>query len=330
MRRRLVFMLAGVLLAGVLLAGVLLAGVAFAREADGRLGLLLRPHDGAPALVARRGAFSALLSARAELFLVDEAGEALSLELKWGKKDRGRYRVSCKVPEAAGPGRYALEARTGEARDRTAQSVFVADSFAAAYRFACVRGPGADGLAAFTKRLSFAASQETAFVVVSGGLTPDGSAASYQALLAALAKCPLPAFVCGEGGKGFASFFGEAAYLFRYGEDGYIVFEGSGAGDGAGGAAGYLQVHRRAVKASRWSVGLAAGLGRGFSARAGLVLFVDNPLDYLWAGRWTPENAGPDRVLPWGTTRFLSGTGSGMPGVEIVSVDASGVMVAPE
>lgn len=284
---------------------------AAAREGDGALGLILSPHDGAPALVLRGGSFEAVLRERAELRLRSE-GAPLALETAWRELPGDRVGATCTVPMEAEAGVYRLEAvaESGSGSDGTGRSVFVYEAFPEQYRIAHV-GDAAVDVAALN-----ASGAELA--LFTGNLTERAEADEFRSFLKGLEGCTIPTFVSpgvhDGAGRTFERFFGPAIYAFKFGEDGFLCFDtkGSGAGDELGAEVGALQRLRRGIKASRWSIGFTHRYGPELGMRSQLVLFSDNPLDCLIVSHG-PLNKAGEGITGWGKTR-VRGTPTGSEG----------------
>src|SRR5690606_24914389 len=121
-------------------------------------------------------------------------------------------------------------------------------------------------------------------------LTRDGTAASYQALAMTFGAIAAPVVFCPDREElergAYRSIFGPPVYGFRFGEDGYLLL-GPGpdhSDSGAEALMGPIHQWRRALRSSRWSTAVAGRFGLDWMMRSQLILFEDDPLDYLIAG----------------------------------------------
>jgi hypothetical protein len=92
--------------------------------------------------------------------------------------------------------------------------------------------------------------------------------------------------------------------MFWFGKDGFLSYDTKDYSSASelGPQDGLLEVYRRAIKPARWSVGLTHRYEPMQGIRSQLVLFVDDPLDFLLFGHWHRENTAEQRAVPWGTT----------------------------
>ncbi len=299
----------------VLGMAILAAGVAAARQPDGTLGTLLTPNNGMPAIVTPGGAFDAMLARKAELRLAGDGG-APSMSIEWSELPGNRFAAHCTVAADAAPGVYALEAVSdGGAADRNVRSVYVRADMPAAYSFVQLTDThvGSDrharpADAIFADALNAANQTQAVFVAISGDLTEGGEMPQFQRFLEVLDTCALPTYVCPGNHDRLAlhyeSVFGPLNYVFRFGKDGYLVFDTKDfiPADDLGTEVSELQRYRDAIKPGRWSVGITHRYEPFMSVRSQLVLFVDDPLDYLIFGHRHRENNEDEKTVPWRTT----------------------------
>lgn len=266
-------------------------------------------EPGRPAVVAPGGVFGAFVGVGETVTLVGASERySLSVEAPVGGVPVGTGRV--RVPDTVSPGRYTLLREPAAEATGRAVVVHVIPEFPESYTVAVVRRDvdGEAGMPTFSADLvSQVAASDAALVFLVGALTRDGTAASYTALDTQWSALSVPVFYCPDAdelarcraaGNSLA-----ADHAFAFGKDGYMLF-GAGLSQhdvGVDGRMGTIQRWRRALRASRWSVGVAGRFGLDWSIRAQLVLFVDDPLDYLISGEMMP---GVGETLPWGRTRY--------------------------
>ena len=306
----------------------LLAAVnASGRIPEEALAVIRTPNNGIPAIVLSGGTFDAVLSRKATLRLVgtETSGE---LTVTWSELPGGRLRAQCTLTPDTPAGMYAFEASVAGMRHRNPRAVYVVESFPEAYVFAHVTDirigaqRGAQSATDVFKAVVAAINaSEAAFVLITGDLTEHGALEEFNAFLDVLDTCGKPTFVCaGERdryGSLYEDIFAMDTYAFRFGTDGYLAFDTKEvlAADELGAQDGDLEVYRRTLRPCRWSVGFTHRYGESLTEpamgiRSQLVLFVDDPLDWLIVGHWEREQGTVDvdkgLTVPWGTTKLLA------------------------
>ncbi len=295
---------------------LLMAAAAYGRNADGTLDLIVTPNNGVPVIVAPGDAIEATLAEHAALRLVGADGAAVNLEPEWKDLPGGMQRAACTVPSSLGPGTYALEAAAGGRTDTNVRSVYVA-AMLNDYPVVHItdvhigkanRDPAPEEV--FRRLIEHVNSIKAAFVLITGDITEGGAPGQFRQFLEVLDTCVLPTFVCaGNHDRNILTYeqtFGPLVYSFTYGPDGYLVFDTKDflVADELDAHSGELQRLRRAIKPARWSIGATHRYDADMSMRSQLVLFVDEPLDYLIFGHWHRENE--QRGVPWGTTPIVA------------------------
>lgn len=292
-----------------------LAAAAGARAPDGRLDILLTPHNGVPALVTPGGAFDALLTRQAGLRLQGAGGAVMPLTVEWLPSAGALAVARCTVPPDTPPGTYALEATAEDRSDRTGRAVFVLEAFASHYLAAHVTDIhiGASGRArppadVFRGVLQAINESLAAFVLITGDLTEGGEPQQFQEFLTLLDTCERPTFVCAGNhdrqGLNCEEFLAVDNYLFWYGTDAYLVFDTKDlvTADDLGPQPTQLELYRRAMKPARWAVGATHRYEPSMGMRSQITLFIDNPLDHLFFGHWHRPNDTSFEGVPWGAT----------------------------
>ncbi len=297
-----------------------LSAAACAREADGSLGLVLLPNDARPALVKGGGSFSVLTRAEAKLRLVSDL-DTHSLSTSWVRLPDGLFEGVSVVPVEITAGPYTLEAVSDGGEDRNSRSVFVYGAFPESYRIAHLANlqiglqTGRDaGVQRSVKAINEA---DVSIVFVTGDLTSTGSGAQFAQALDLLSNCRAPTFVClgnVEAASGLSrDYMGPTPFVVRFGLDGYLGHYVSGPGEvDMRGRAGKLHRARRSIRDARWSVGFTNRYGLDSGFRDQLVLFRDDPLDYvICAGR----SGGGEGLfsVPWGQRTGGRTVGFAMP-----------------
>lgn len=295
----------------ILLAAAVSLQPLYAREPDATLGLIQTPNDGMPAIVTPGGTFDATLKAQAASISLTNDSGAIELNVEWTPAP-GSMHARCTVPENTPPGPYAIQAGTS---DRTPRSVFVRQELPEYYVVAHLTdvhiGDNRDGVPAadiFGKVIAAVNASPAAFALITGDLTHNGQPEQFQQLLAGLNACTIPTFLCpgnhDRTALNYERFFGPLTYMFRFGQDGYIVFDTKDflVADALDGQNPNLERYRRATKPCRWTVGATHRFEPGMDMRAQLILFVDDPLDHLLFGHWHQPNTDTQKTVPWGTT----------------------------
>lgn len=288
------------------------AGPVWARGADGTLNLIVTPNDGLPALVTPGGTFEATLTAEAVLRVIGSDGTARPVEAQWTELPGGRVRGLCTLPADLAPGAYAFGGTPGNGpADTNPRAVFVRESFPDDYLVAHVTDThvgreGADeAFRAMVKRVN---ESQAAFALITGDLTDQGTPEQFQLFLEILRGCTVPTYVCPGNHDRLAlhyeRFFGPEAYMFRFGQDGYLVFDTKDAvtAPELGSQDGDLYRFRRAIKPCRWSIGASHRYEPDMGMRAQITLFVDDPLDLFLAGH---THRAAETTVPWGATRLV-------------------------
>ena len=295
-------------------AAVIMPSQGMARNSEGLLDVIETPNNGIPAITIPDGTFDAVLKAEAPLSLVGE-GASVPLQPEWTPLSGGRFRTTVRVPAGTSPGMYALVAGGDGAEDTNQRSVCVRESFPEYYVIAHLTDVhmGAQrnvrsSADVFRDLLAFVNASEASFAVITGDLTDSGEMFQFKQFLDILDTCTIPTFVCAGNHDrkelNYERVFGPDCYMFRFGKDGYISYDTKDftMADESGAQDSDLQIFRRAVKASRWSVGLTHRYEPEMGLRAQIVLFVDDPLDHLIFGHWHRVNTDAERAVPWGTT----------------------------
>ncbi|MFP4501138.1 MAG: metallophosphoesterase family protein [Candidatus Hydrogenedentota bacterium] len=315
-----------------------LAATAVARHDDGTLGLIVRPHNGLPALCTNGGAFEVTAQEQAALSLVDAQGRTTPLEPDWTQRPGAPWRATVPVPARMAPGVYALQAVHDAGRDQNGRAVYVFDAMPETYAIAHLtdthigssRHPRT--AAAIMRDLAAAINASAAaFAVITGDVTDQGTPAQFRMFLELLDTCTLPTFVLpgnhDRNALHYERFFGPVTYHFRFGADGYLAFDTKDyfMADEMGPQDGALQRYRRDLKAVRWCVGLTHRYVQMMGMRSQLTLFADNPLDALLFGHYHDGEPPPHAQSPWDSTRMVA-TPAAVDGyVRYVDVAARGI-----
>lgn len=306
--------------------------------AEAQLDVVIRPNCGAPAFVSPGGEFRALLTKQTALRL-SRAETAYALEASWRELPGGRYEATCQMADNLLPGTYAVEAESGKGWHKSRNAVVVRASYPKSYLIAYLATPDLAASADVESRVMEAAGQGVpasdpegnaderlplAFVLTRA---PEGGEAEYRRLVSALEKATMPVVVAPpllKDADRYTRHFGPLPRAFRFGHDGYLLFGDAGMhADGtAQDDAVRLQLLRRQIMDCRWSTGVTPQFSPLSGMRTQLVLFVDNPLDFLLVG--SEQDDASDTSIPWGATRLVP---AGEAEVTVLEVSPSGVGV---
>ncbi|MEA3364849.1 MAG: metallophosphoesterase [Candidatus Hydrogenedentes bacterium] len=291
---------------------MLTAATASARGPDGALDIIITPNNGVPTIIGPGDAFEVTLTQRASLRLVNADGDAITLEPEWSELPGDLQRATCKTSSRLASDTYALEAVTEQRTDTNVRSVYIA-SMVSDYPIVHItdvhigkanRDPTPDAM--FRRLIEHVNGIKAAFVLITGDVTENGTPEQFRTFIEILDTCKLPTFVCAGNhdgqGLNYENTFGPLVYSFQYGPDGFLVFDTKDfiMADNLDAQVGELQRLRRAIKPSRWSIGVTHRYEPSMSMRSQLVLFVDDPLDSLFFGHWHRESE--VKSVPWGTT----------------------------
>lgn len=294
-----------------------LAVPASARNPDGTLGLLLTPNNGMPALVQEGAtAFEATATAEAVLTLDTDVG-SLPIAVTWTPLPGRQFRGQCALPQGLSTGLYTLRAAANGIDDLNSRAIAVVPPPGDVYAIAHVSdthigsGRHKRSSSAIVRDVFTAVNASgAALCLITGDLTENGEPQQFRDFLSDLDTCAVPTFVCpGNHDRkdlNYEQFFGPLVYHFTFGRDAYLSFDTKDfvTAPDLGDQAGALETGRRAIKASRWSIGFSHRFEGSQGMRSQLTLFVDNPLDYLLFGHWHRENTPEERGVPWGKTRI--------------------------
>ncbi len=302
----------------VTLTVVFLLAVSIAR-ADGL------PHVGRPAIVVAGDTFS--LGDGAEATASLRLGDTrIPLTVTTNDKTAPEGKWLAEVPDGVAPGRYDLVLTTSAAETEQIGAVHVLESFPTSYVLALLRADQVDsteGTMFSPALLDILRGATPNLVIVLGALTADGQESAYEALDRQFAGLDVPVFYCPNEQESaretYRARYGNPVYPQRFGDDGYLFLGGglSHVDSIHGVRAGHLYRWRRALRSSRWSIGVATRYGLDWSMREQLVLFADDPLDYLLAGEGV-ETSGAK--VPWSNTRLETFADALSPSLQLIDV----------
>lgn len=290
------------------------------------------PRFGRPAVLVPGGLLE--VGAREEGTLsLEREGRLTPLNTNWSPAPGAIHQGRATVPEGIAPGVYTLQLASSGGTSARTSAVHILAELPEEYAIALVRGAlPAEGAveqspmpAALPARLNEAGVQ-VAFIF--GPLTAHGTDEEYQALEALITGINLPVYLCPDKrdlrGDDFRARFGNPIHGVPFGRDGFL-FLGAGLPAEDPRAREFLGEAyslRRALRASRWSIGVAGAFGLDWDLRAQIALFVDDPLNALIAASVAP---GLGAAVPWGRTAFVLPAEGPSETIAVVRVTASGI-----
>lgn len=310
-----------------------MAPLGYARDDEGKLDLILSPNNTRPSLVLPGMSFEVLARDAVELELVSEGG-VYSLAVEWADLAGGVAQGICVTPEDIPPGEYSLRGSNAFRSDRNFRSVYVYEQYPETYRVALLsemRIGAEEGRDTQVYRSIQAINGSGASIVlVTGNLTADGKADQFALALDFLDGCALPTFVYpGEAdlAEGLAQVvLGKMPYAFRFGPDGFLGHRlAVSLETDWTGSTGRLHALRRFMRPLRWSVGILGRYRVGLSVREQLILFNDDPLDYVILSGQDSADGGAFE-FPWGRTKAYWGPRGGRGAVEYYEVGVRGIV----
>lgn len=292
---------------------------AFSRNQDGTLGLIKLPNEGVPVVVAKGQDFRVLAEIKGNLFLLNEEGKRIPLQPSWRKLSSGKWEATVWLSESYTAGPYSIQLIGDDGKtDINYRSVWGFEGFYGYYTFAHISDihisspePTDDNSITYEKVISLLNSSDAQFVLITGDLTHNGSYEEMGTFLTLLNKFTKPTFVCAgnhdRAGDTYEKFFYTSTYAFRFGKDGFIVFDSREyrVANPWDEQDNVIYRYRRELKPSRWVFGVTHRYEYTMGMRLQLTLFVDDPIDFLLYGHLHRENTKEESVLPWGRTRVF-------------------------
>lgn len=297
------------------------------------------PRLGQPA-IAVPGALLELSATDEGTLSLEGAGQSTPLEVRWTQSGGGNFRGRAVLPESLQPGVYALQLVAEKGTASNPAAVHLMAAIPDDYAVAILRGAESPAGAAPVPALpaDLAAQLKAAAVqcaIILGPLT-RGTEEEYRTLEALLLASEVPVFICPNRSDlrspAFAAYADAPIRGATFGKDGYL-FLGAGlfADDPRTDArTGEAYLARRALRASRWSVGVAGEYGLDWELRAQEALFVDDPLNLLVAGFSSPPLPELGVAIPWGKTALLPGADVPRGTLSVFEVTASGIKPRPQ
>jgi predicted phosphodiesterase len=288
-----------------------------ARQPDAALGLIITPSNCIPTLTQPGGSFVAVLKKDVPLIL-KQGEESFPLQVSWTALPEGGGKADCTLPTDLSPGVYSLLAQQEDSTEENTRAVYVYDAFPDHYTFAHLtdvhigkdRSTPNSSDETFRKILTAVNASEAAFVVITGDITENGESEQFQRFLKVLDTCTLPTLLSAgnhdRDALNYEAYIGPLAYVFRFGEDGYLTFDTKDfrIADDLNPQNTLLEQYRRQIMSCRWAIGLTHRYDFTMGMRSQITLFVDNPMDYVIYGHYHRENE--EALLPWGTTKRIA------------------------
>ena len=294
------------------MAALFVCAAATARDAEDRLGAILLPHEGAPAIAAPGARVEVLLATAPSTLHVTRGDVQWDVATDVVGQPDGTFLATCGLPPVIDEGWYGIEASddNGVPLDATQRCIYIGAHALDGVAHIAAPRVGEDGNS-LRRAIAFAAEQGAPLVIVTGDLTADGSAASFRQVLAVVRDAPVPVLATpgtGDEAQGLSdAYIGGRPHMTRYGADGFLAFSTAKPLARVQPAAetSALYTMRRALMPSRWTIGATSRYSGALDMRTQLVLFVDWPLDVLFVSELEALPKLIDRPNPWGTTTIL-------------------------
>lgn len=289
---------------------------------------IIWPRLGYPSVNVPGGLLEAGTDTEGSLAL-EQAGQLIPLEAQWSAAPAGMHFGRAVLPAVIPPGRYTLQLTGPNGTTSRPGAVLILEKVPDDYAIAVVSSVASPEGAASAGDLNAALSGASVnLAILVGPFAPKGTEQEMEALEARLLALDIPAFLCPRSSDlrmpVFIEHFGDAFHGVTYGKDGYLLL-------GAGLFAQDPQTHgrlgeahrlRRALRASRWSIGVAGDYGLGWDLRAQMALFVDDPLNALITAS-APSEVGA--TVPWGKTALILPPPAPQGPISILDISANGI-----
>jgi hypothetical protein len=261
--------------------------------------------------------------------VLEQAGQLTPLDAQWSAVPAGMHFGRAVLPATISPGRYTLQLTGPNGTTSRPGAVHILEKVPEDYAIAVVRSVASPEGAIPAGDLNAALSGASVnLAVLVGPFATQGAAQEMESLEAQLLALDMPVFLCPRSSDlrvpVFIEHFGNAFHGVTFGRDGYLFL-------GAGLFAQDPQTHgrlgeahrlRRALRASRWSVGVAGDYGLGWDLRSQMALFVDDPLNALITATAPPEVGA---TVPWGKTALILPPPAPQGPITILDVSANGI-----
>ncbi|HOV33745.1 MAG TPA: metallophosphoesterase [Candidatus Hydrogenedens sp.] len=290
---------------------------AYARLEDRTLGIIKIPNEGCPVILAPGQTFKVTSEQKGELFLIDNENQILSLTAQWESLTSNLWEALVTlIGKGIKEGPYSLQIITEtKTKDINPRSVWVQNSFKEFYTFAHIsdihirsNDPDDEQTSTFQEIIEKLNRCDAHFILITGDLTHDATMEQWGMFLKILNQCKKPTFVCAgnhdRNKDNYENMFHTSTYAFRYGKDGYIVYDTKEyrVADSRGEQDTLLYRYSRELKSSRWMFGITHRYEFTMGIRAQIILFVDDPIDFILYGHTHRENTKEESILPWGKT----------------------------
>jgi len=290
----------------------------YARHEDGTLGIIKLPNEGCPVILSPGQTFNIVAEQKGTIFLIDNEKNIIPLNVQWEEKKTEIYKGSViLMGEDIKAGSYSIQIITeGGAKDVNPRSIWVQNEFREYYTFAHIsdihirsdslQDENAITFQTIIEKLNQSDAQ---FILLTGDLTHEAKTEQWQVFLNILNQARKPTFVCAgnhdRNEDNYEKMFYTSTYAFRYGKDGYIIFDTREyrTADSWGEQDTLLYRYRRELKSSRWTFGITHRYEFTMGIRSQIILFVDDPIDFILYGHTHRENTREESVIPWGKTR---------------------------
>ncbi|MGC8738039.1 MAG: metallophosphoesterase family protein [Candidatus Hydrogenedens sp.] len=290
----------------------------YARLEDGTLGIIKLPNEGCPVILAPGQTFKITAEQKGDVFLIDDEKHIIPLNSQWEKKNPETYEgLITLTDKEIKEGPYAIQIVSEKnEKDINPRSVWIRKEFKEYYVFAHIsdihilKGDLHDENAITFQTVIEKLNQSDAhFILITGDLTHNALPEQWQVFLNILNQSQKPTFVCAgnhdRDEDNYEKMFFTSLYAFRYGKDGFIVFDTREyrTADSWREQDALLYRYRRELKSSRWTFGITHRYEFTMGIRSQITLFIDDPIDFILYGHIHRENTKEESIIPWGKTR---------------------------
>jgi len=294
--------------------------ISLARNEDNTLGILKVPNEGCPVITAPGQTFKVISEEKGTLYLIDSKNNIQPLNADWKEIGTNKWEALATVAEKGiKKGAFALQIITDTQRkDINPRCIWVQKAFKDYYIFAHISDihirsddPNDEHALLFQKVIEKLNKSDAHFVLLTGDLTHDGTLEQFNIFLNIMNQCQKPTFVCAGNHDrtedNYEKIFSTSTYAFRYGKDGFIIFDTREyrTADSWGEQDTFLYRYRRELKSCRWTFGITHRYEPTMGMRAQTILFIDDPIDFILYGHIHRENTKEESILPWGKTRVF-------------------------
>lgn len=288
-----------------------------ARLEDGSLGILKLPNEGCPVMVAPGQTFKLTSEQKGDIFLIDKEKKIIPLNSQWKQTNPDIYEaLSILSDKEIKEGPYTIQIITPDnKKDMNPRSVWVQNEFKEYYIFAHISDihirngdPQDENAITFRNVIEKLNQSDAHFILLTGDLTHNAEPEQWKIFLEIMNQSQKPTFVCAgnhdRDKNNYEDMFYTSTYAFRYGKDGFIVYDTREyrTADSWGEQDTLLYRYRRELKPCRWTFAITHRYEFTMGIRSQMILFVDDPVDFILYGHIHRENTKEEAILPWEKT----------------------------